>query len=366
MALVFCPECGTKISDKAFSCPFCGFRSSKKNLPMIANKSPVQRIKWDNESLLLSFDQVFPISAVQSNNLNLIFSKAENLSRVAPALFETIQGMVPKTVKIADTNPLIQKLINDGTYRFITDQSGEILPTIFGEKGIVAQVRLRDVLITLELSSSIIDLQTQIALAQVLSEIRGVQRSLACLHRELQNDRLALADSAWQQLQQAVQISDGRVREEKYLSVLSSATDAKCTLFKAFSSDKQFLDKRKDNKWFQKIVDREIQNKGDVKSAEIFTCLLAITKAVQTEITAYCLLGEKNAARTSMNQFSGFISENKLDDRDELLYLNSFSSSDQISLIDYFTDLRQKIASLPSDFEDIQPLSEVLPAKKED
>ena len=221
MALVFCPECGTKVSEKAYSCPFCGFRSSKKNLPMIASKNPVQRIQWDSESLLLSFDQIFPISAVQSNNLNIIFGKAENLSRIAPAFFDTIQSMIPKTIKIAETNPFIQKLINEGTYRFITDKSGGILPSIYGDKGIVAQVRLRDLKLTPDLSSSIIDLQMQIALAQVLSEIRDVQKSLTYLHIELQNDRLALADSAWQQLQQAVQISDGRVREEKFLSVLS-------------------------------------------------------------------------------------------------------------------------------------------------
>lgn len=365
MGLVYCPECGTKISDKASSCPFCGYRSSTKNIPMIASNRPLKRIQWESTSLASEFDQVFPISTIQNNNLNIIFGRAENLSRVAPAFFEVIKAMIPQTIKVAELNPTIQKMIDDGIYRFITDKGGEILPTIYGEKGFVAQVRLKDLQLTPDLGSSIVDLQTQIALAQVISEIRDVQRGIANLHSELQDDRLALAESAWQQLQQAAQISDGRIREEKLLSILSSATDAKCILFRAFGSEKHFFDERKDRNWFSKIVDKEAQNRGDEHSTEIFNCLLAITKTVQVETTVYCLLGEQNAARLSIKQFSDFISTNALDDRDTLLALNSFSSSDQKDLIDNFSDLQKKIAALPPDIEETQPLIDVPLALKE-
>lgn len=356
MGLVYCPECGTKISNKASVCPFCGYRSSSKNLPMIASNSPLKRIQWESNSLVSEFDQVFPISTIQNNNLNIIFGRAENLSRVAPAFFEVLRAMIPETVKVANLNPEIQKMIDDGIYRFITDKGGEILPSIYGSKGVVAQVRLKDLQLTPDLGRSIVDLQTQIALAQVISEIRDVQRGIANLHSELQDDRLALAESAWQQLQQAAQISDGRIREEKLLSISSSATDAKCILFKAFASEKRFFDERKDKNWFSKIVDKEAQNRGDEHSAEIFNSLLAITKTVQVETTVYCLLGEQNAARLSMKQFSDFISANALDDRDTLLALNSFSSSDQKNLIDNFSEIQRKITALPLDIEETQPL----------
>ncbi|MDO9086021.1 MAG: zinc ribbon domain-containing protein [Anaerolineaceae bacterium] len=365
MGLVYCPECGTKISDKASVCPFCGFRSSAKNLPMVANKNPLKRIQWESTSLASEFDQVFPISTIQNNNLNIIFGQAENLSRVAPAFFQSIMAILPKTIKVAEVNPALQKLIDEGVFKFLTDKSGDILPTIFGEKHIVAQVRLKDIQLTPDLGRSIVDLQTQIALAQVINEIHDVQRSIANLHSELQDDRLALAESAWQQLQQAAQIIDARVRQEKLLSILSSATDAKCILFRAFASEKRFFDERKDKNWFSNLIDKESQNRGDEHSAEIFNSLLAITKTVQVESTVYCLLGEQNAARLSMKQFSDFISANSLDDRDTLLALNSFSSSDQRGLIDNFTDIQQKIAALPPDIEGTKPLIDILPAKKE-
>lgn len=365
MGLVYCPECGTKASDKASVCPFCGFRSGAKNLPMIASKKPLMRIQWESSSLASEFDQVFPISTIQNNNLNIIFGRAENLSRVAPAFFQAVMSMLPKTIKVAEINPEIQRLIDEGVYKFLTDKTGEILPTIFGENHIVAQVRLKDMMVTPDLGRSILDLQTQTALAQVISEIHDVQRGIANLHSELQDDRLALAESAWQQLQQAAQISDSRVREEKLLNILSSATDAKCILFRAFESEKRFFDARKDKDWFSKLIDKEAQNHGDEHSAEIFNSLLAITKTVQVETTVYCLLGEQNAARLSMKQFSDFISANALDDRNTLLALNSFSNSDQKNLIDNFTEIQQKISALPLIIEGTQPLIDALPANKE-
>lgn len=365
MGLVYCPECGTKTSDKASVCPFCGFRSSTKNLPMIASIEPLKRIPWESSSIESAFDQVFPISTIQNNNLNIIFSRAENLSRVAPAFFQSVLAMFPKTIKVAEINPEIQRLIDEGVYKFLTDKTGEILPTIFGEKHIVAQVRLKDMVVTPDLGRSILDLQTQIALAQVISEIHDVQRGIANLHSELQDDRLALAESAWQQLQQITQISDSRVREQKLISISSSATDAKCILFRAFESEKRFFDERKDKDWFSKLIDKESQNHGDEHSAEIFNSLLAITKSVQVETTVYCLLGEQNAARLSMKQFSDFISANSLNNRDTLLTINSFSNSDQKSIIDNFTEIQQKISALPLAIEETQPLIDVLHAKKE-
>jgi hypothetical protein len=356
MGLVYCPECGTKVSDKASVCPFCGFRSSAKNLPMVARKNPPKRIEWDSTSLLAEFDQVFPISTIQNDNLNIIFGRVENLSRVAPAFFETIKAMLPKTIKVAEVNPAVQKLLDSGAIRFITDKNGEILPTLYGNKGAVAQVRLKDLKLTPDLGSSIVDLQTQIALAQVISEIHEVQRGIANLHTELQDDRLALADSAWQQLQQAALINDARVREEKLLGILSSATDAKCLLFRAFANEKRFFDERKDKNDLQKLLDVDAQKYGAEKSVEIFNTLFAATKTVQVETTIYCLLGEQNAARLSMKQFSDFISTNELDDRETLLALNSYSSFDQKNLIKNFTDIQMKVAALPLDIEETRPL----------
>jgi hypothetical protein len=323
---------------------------------MLTNKEPIADFQWASSSLNVDFSHVFPVSKIQRDNLNVIFGKAENLSRVAPAFYKAVIAAFPKTVKVAETTQAIQKLIDSGVYKFITDKNGEILPSIYSDKKIVAQVRLKDLAITPDLASSIVDLQTQIALAQIISEIRDVQRSITDLHNELQDDRLALADSALQQLQQVNYISDSRVREQKLLDILGKATDAKCILFRAFSRNKQYFDERKDKNKLEKLIDVDIQLHGSAKSDDIFSTLLAITKSVQVETTAYCLLGEQNSARQSMKQFSDFINENSLDDRDTILFLNSFGDKNHDEIINTFNEIQQKIAALPFDLEETQPL----------
>lgn len=34
MSLILCPECGTRISDKATTCPHCGYISENSSLPI--------------------------------------------------------------------------------------------------------------------------------------------------------------------------------------------------------------------------------------------------------------------------------------------------------------------------------------------
>lgn len=356
MALVYCPECGTKVSDTAASCPFCGYRSADSNQPMITNTVPPQQISWGGDALTAEFGDVFPIGERQTHDLNTIFGRAENLARVAPAFFETLKAMIPETVKVAQIDAGIQKLIDSGVYRFIPDGQGNILPSIFGSHGVVAQVRLKDLKLTPDLSHSIIDLQSQVAMAQVISEIHALRKELANVHNELQDDRLAMVDSAWQQLQQANQITDARVREAKLLNILSSATDAKAKLIRAFHTEQRFFDERSQQGRIKQFLDTSGQNAGIEKSHEIFDTLMAITKTVQVEATGYSLLGEKQAAILSLSQFNQFIGENKLNERDTLLTFNSYSDVDLGDLVEGFESVQQNIAQLSLPFAEAQPL----------
>jgi len=241
MSLVHCPECGTKVSDLASFCPHCGYRSENENLPMITNKKPLARLQWEYKSLMenddsISLDNIFPCSDLQRKNIDEIFGKAENLARVCPAIFKEIKSVFPKKTMIADITPEIQKLIKSGKYKLGIDKSGKILPTLYGPSGKVKQmVRLEEQLLFSDLAPAITNLQIQMALVQIINEIYAVQKAISEIHRELQYDRLALAESAKQQLEQAEKIIDTRLRESKILSISSSATDdARCTLFNEF------------------------------------------------------------------------------------------------------------------------------------
>lgn len=55
MALINCPECTNKISDKSIACPKCGYANSKANLDQaISIDTPKKKTSFLNE-LLITF-----------------------------------------------------------------------------------------------------------------------------------------------------------------------------------------------------------------------------------------------------------------------------------------------------------------------
>ena len=249
---------------------------------------------------------------------------------------------------------------------FRIDKHGEILPSVYDGKRSRAFVRLKDLKLTTDLGPAIVNLQMQASINQVLSELRELEQGIYCLRQELQYDRLAKAESAWQQLQQASRISDAELRREKLLQITSSATDARCLLMEAFKGKKHFFDSRRNQNMLQKVIDVEAQKHGAENSEELLTSLLIIVKSVQVEALSYVLLGEQDAASVSLSQFRQFISDNALDNPDTLLSINSHSATDYQGIIDYFSDVRKKISQLPEHMENTQPLLDAFKGEEEE
>ena len=63
------------------------------------------------------------------------------------------------------------------------------------------------------MTQSIVDVQMQVMMANVMDAIEAVAANVEALRIENQADRIAFAESAWQQLQQAMLIEDSRLRE---------------------------------------------------------------------------------------------------------------------------------------------------------
>lgn len=96
MAMIMCPDCGTSISDKALTCPYCGYAGNDPATP-IADQSigyeVVPRIKmsierWDPKSRSLTEEtSEMPIQARRAVARWLGSLKDwESLQVVAPAL----------------------------------------------------------------------------------------------------------------------------------------------------------------------------------------------------------------------------------------------------------------------------------------
>lgn len=268
---------------------------------------------------------------------------------VAPALFNVLEAMLPDTIVAAKIPGEVQKLLDEGVLRFVTDKNGEILPTIFKDGKMFKQVRLEELAVTPELGKAVIDLQQQAALAEILHEVREVHEAVKEVTTSLQNDRLARVDAVLQQLQQVSLISDTRLREAMLLDITAKATEAKYMLMYSFTDGMRFFKARSGEKGFvEMVMDTKAQKESDERSRVQFQALAALTRAVQVEATAYCLMDEQEAARESLKQFAGFIEDNDLDDRKTLVMLSQFNTANQDELISGFVELQKSITALPS------------------
>ncbi len=163
----------------------------------------------------------------------------------------------------------------------------------------------------------------------------AVSEEVSALRLEGQADRIAKANSAWAQLQQAALMQDARLREFKMLSIAADATEARCLLEENFKVQIKLLK----------------QGKGSSKAKGLagnnaMTALTAIAMMSRTEYAAYTLLGEEDAARLSLKQFKGFVLTNKLDNRQTLLQINSFSSEDRGQIVSGFYAIAKSIKTM--------------------
>lgn len=352
MGLILCPECRRKISDKAIVCPHCGYMGEDHSCPISRQDAfeivPVFNYdieKWDsNES---------QFSIVNDEDNKILFhylGNWENIQLKMPAIAKVIKSMADKD-KIfgAKMDSYVKTLIDKGVYRFTIDKNGEILPTIRDAEGIVKQVRLEEITCAPELINSLNNLMTHAAMTQILDEIKYVGEAIKELHIELQNDRIALAESSKDKLLQAAKIKDAGLREIAILNAVNSATEAKRVLMRNFSDNLKYVSGNTNRSDIKLIFEGRKEKEIQQRVSDAFQALVLITNSVQVECEGYSMLGEYDASKESLFQFNRFILENKLEDKDTLLLLNENTSQKKMPLVDKFMKISERITNFNAD-----------------
>lgn len=351
MSLILCPECGTKISDKATSCPHCGFKSEKSNLPISTQDKyiPVPLFKYDIKEWDPNRGDLTELSFEDNRALFEFFGIWKNIETKLPAIADVIKVLAKKeTYLVADYDKYVADLIAKGVYRFTIDKKGEILPTIRDGKKIVKQVRLKEMSFTPQLNQALNNLAVHAQLAQILDEIEYVGDAIRSIHKELQNDRLALAESAWDKLMQARKIQDSRLREVAILGVIGTATDAKRILMRNYEENVKNIAKSNNRNTIEKALGYKDERDIPVKAEDSFQDLIFLTNCVRVECEGYVMLGEYEACKESLLEFRLFIVNNKLDNRNTLLFINSSLQTKQPAVVDEFSDIAKRIAKVDS------------------
>lgn len=352
MSLIQCPECGAKISDKATACPHCGFQSSDPSMAISLQDKyeMVPVFDYDIDDWNPNRGDLSVISYEDNRQLVQYFGNWEFLQTKMTPLAEVIKEMAASEhILVADLDPYVKKLIKEGIYRFTIDKKGRILPTIRDADHIVKQVRLRDMTYAPNLVQSLNNLSVHAVMAQILDEIEYIGDAIQGIHIELQNDRIALAESAKDKLMQARKIQDSRLRAQAILGVISSATDAKRTLMRSFTHNLSYIIGRSNQSNFKQAFDYIGSKNAPVKTQDAMQELVYITNAVQIECEGYASLGEYDACKTCLDEFSVFIKENHLNDRDTLILLNENAPQKKPELVNNFTDIAKRITSFEPD-----------------
>lgn len=346
MSLILCPECGTKISEKASTCPHCGFMSDDNSRP-ISEQDTYEIVptfcydikEWKPTSRHLS------VVAVEDNkSLVQFFGQWKNIERTMPAIADVIQQMAKKeNILIAKMDKYVKELIDRGVYRFTIDKQGEILPTIRDSEGIVKQVRLEEMSLSPELANSMNNLAIHATMAQILDEIEYVGDAIRGIHIELQNDRIALAESARDKMKFAAKIQDTKLREIAILNAIDAATEAKRVLMRNFGENLQFITDNSEKNDVQLLFEGKKGRDIPQKVSDSFQDLVAIINSVQAECEGYAILGEFESSKESLLQFKNFITENHLDDRDTLLLLNENTPQKKIPIVNEFMLISERI-----------------------
>ena len=347
MSLILCPECGSKISNKATVCPHCGYVSSDCSLPISIQDTyeVVPTFAYDIEEWNPNREQANLIAYEDNRTLVEYLGNWQNIQLRLPAIARVIKSMAKKeNILVAKMDSYVKTLIEKGVYRFTIDKQGEILPTIRDTEGIVKQVRLEEMTLTPELANSLGNLQTHAAMARILDEIEYVGDAIRAIHIELQNDRIALAESTRDKLLLASKIQDTKLREVALLNAVSSATEAKRILMRNFAENLSFISENSQKNDVQLLIEGKKGKDIPQKAADAFQALVSITNSVQIECQGYALLGEYEASKESLLQFKQFIKDNKLDDRDTLILLNENTPQQKLTVVNEFMKISNNIS----------------------
>lgn len=364
MPMIQCPECGTHIADTACACPECGHVADDPTRPIGA-----QETYEPAPQLQLEIERWDPVGKKMGTTLVDINPKInrriwktlswEQVRTTLPAFAEAVRDMAPReTQLVADIPDYFKKLIDNGQVTFVIDsKTGQTMAQLRGEKGrICHHIRLKEVTTEPQLLRNLQHLETQAALAMIQGQLEDIHEQIVQIRGELQQDRLAKADAAWDRLNQALKITDGRRREQEIMLAIGTGTEAKHALMRHFhdrlqliedSADRSlwqvFIQDCKDGRIFRSRKWREERRITEARMA--YDDIAGILNCVRVETAGHVALGDMDAARYVLKECADFIERERLDDRDTILRIDSRlpRAQKRPDVVDEIDDAAQRI-----------------------
>ena len=336
MGYVYCPECGSKISDKARTCPYCGFRNAGKLIPI--SKMEIEEVNHSIQiaNVPLFNNQYLPAYRDANRKLAEFFSNAKKVEKYAPEIYDFIKNKLnPDKQFVAQFSEKAKEMMDSGELVLNIDKkTGDYLPTIRNaESGkIFQQVRLKEIEFPQDLAPMLYNLRQQAMMQNIMDQLSTITESVEQLHVDMMDDRLSKAEAVWVSLQQATLIKDTQLRNQKLLAIQQTATESKINLQNNFKRNLERLTA-------PKAKAKTVGTAGN----EAMIALSAISLLTRIECASYLMLGEEEAGAAVLDHYMGFVRENKLDSATTLILINEFSSYDRYDIVKEFREVTKTI-----------------------
>ena len=279
--------------------------------------------------------------ARHDENYKTLFGDARQALALLPELEDVATSLLPKPTVVADIPSFLQEQIDSGELGFQVDRSGDNLAHLVDQNGRMRHVlRLDTKHLTPELSQAWNNLRTRAMQFEIMRGLRDIEEAVSEVKAGIQDDRLALVDSAWSLIEQAHHVSDSENRKLLLNQALDKAVVGHDQLTRSIDRD---LANLKSYKGVLEILRAEVttaiksQKSLTEKNADcaeqVVRAIAAIESATRAAALVHMHHGEQDAARTTLRQFQNLLRDRHLDNDAAITTLSSFARKDQKPLL---------------------------------
>lgn len=298
--------------------------------------------------IIEQFSNVPDVARPLLKNAKLAFNKIEEMLYSAPGVINAIKASVPEEMLQAVVTGEQKQQIASGALKLMTKKDGSLMANLVNTSTnkIVSTIPLKGVKVSPKMSQAMTSYATQMQMAQIAEQIQVVQIAVEEVRRGQEYDRLATAYSCQQKLIQAMEIKNKELQSMALLRIAADAEDSRNLLMLSQKTNVDFI-KEQPESLIGKIMSGATPDKINSRMDEIRESLCIVNMVSFVEAIAYQEMGETDAAKKSLQYYSGFIRDT---------YLTTKGLVERLDLIDpspkeYWTktlpDIEKRIESLP-------------------
>lgn len=289
------------------------------------------------------------IAGVLTNGINEGINFLQKVLPTAKEFIDTVRNTAPEAVLRAVLTDDQKQKIRDGVLEFMCKKNGSLMAVLIDPqtKHTVYQVPLEAVKeFNPEILAKLSELTAQIQMAQVSIQMNEIQNAIEEVRQGQVSDRLSTAYSCQQKLLQAQCIKNPDLKRNALLKIAFDAEDSRNLLMQSQGTN---ISKLKDQPqdFIGKIFKGESTDKIDSRINELRDSLEAINMVSLTEAMAYQDLGEFDAARQSLEYYSGYLEQAYLASDGLINRLDSMDSSTDCEWTKRLSQITRNINTLP-------------------